>query len=147
MGKVARRKVGRKAGVRRTPAVAVQALAELDSRIELIQALIPLGLEAVEQELQRAVAELAGRRYERGPVDRRYYGWGRERGSVYLADQKVPVVVPRVRDVHEGREVRLPSYERLRPDKSSRLQFQRRMGLTHQALSDVLCAWKSHLGL
>ena len=119
MGKVARRKVGRKAGVGRMPAVAVEAVAELDSRIELIQALIPLGLEAVEQELQRAVTELAGPRYERGPADRRYYRWGRERGSVYLADQKVPVRVPRVRDVHKGREVRLPGYERLQTPRNA----------------------------
>ena len=33
---------------------------ELDARIEAIQPLIPLGLEAVREELQRAVVELAG---------------------------------------------------------------------------------------
>jgi putative transposase len=112
MRKVARRKIGRKAEVRMTSPAAA-ALTELDTRIEMIQALIPVGLEAVEAELQRAVEELAGPRYQRGPTDRRYYRWGREEGSVYLADQKVPVRVPRLRDIHEGREVRLPSYERL----------------------------------
>jgi len=112
MRKIARRKLGRKAEVRVTPAVAT-ALMEMDARVEMIQALIPLGLEAVEQELQRGVVELAGPRYVRGPMDRRYYRWGSEQGSVYLADQKVAVRVPRVRDVHEGREIRLPSYEML----------------------------------
>lgn len=110
MRKVARRKLGRKAEVRVTPASAM-ALMEMNARVEMIQALIPLGLDGVNEELQRTVLELVGPRYGRGPEDRRYYRWGSEQGSVYLADQKVAVRVPRVRDVHEGREVRLPSYE------------------------------------
>jgi hypothetical protein len=97
----------------RGEAAVVQAVSELDARIEMIQALIPLGLEVVQETLQRAVIELAGPRYQRGPADRRYYRWGSERGSVYLADQKVPVQVPRVRDRHADREVRLAAYERL----------------------------------
>jgi hypothetical protein len=32
---------------------------------------------------------------------------------VYLSDQKLPVLVPRVRDRREGKEVRLRSFERL----------------------------------
>ena len=39
----------------------------LDSRVELIQALIPLGLEAVQELLQQEVAALAGLRIK--PVD------------------------------------------------------------------------------
>ena len=77
---------GRKPEVRSLDA-ARRALAELDGRIEMIQALIPLGLKAVEDELQAAVTDLVGPRYRRGPEDRRYYRWGREGGSVYLADQ------------------------------------------------------------
>lgn len=91
----------------------VEAVTDLDARIEMIQALIPLGLEAVHETLQRAVIELAGPRYQRGPADRRYYRWGSEQGSVYLADQKLPVRVPRVRDRHADREVRLAAYEQL----------------------------------
>lgn len=119
MGKVARRRVGRKSEVRGIRAEAARALTELDPTIEMIQALIPLGLKAVEDELQRSVTRLAGPRYQHGPEDRRYYRWGRERGSVYLADQKVPVQVPRVRDMHEGREVRLASYEALQSPRQA----------------------------
>src|SRR5215831_6120697 len=36
-----------------------------DSRVELIQLLIPLGLQAVEEELQAEVARLVGARYSR----------------------------------------------------------------------------------
>lgn len=111
------RKVSRKGGWRKPEvqlsAQAVEAVEDLDARVEAIQALIPLGLKAVGDELKAAVIALAGPRYRRGPEDRRYYRWGSERGSVYLADQKVPVRVPRVRDVHADREVRLAVYEQL----------------------------------
>jgi hypothetical protein len=39
--------------------------------------------------------------------------WGRQRGSVYLADQKLPIQVPRVRNRQAGVEVPLESYHRL----------------------------------
>jgi hypothetical protein len=63
----------------------------LDSRFELIQILIPLGLKAVEEELQKEVEQLVGRGANRSPENRR---WGRNLGSVYLGDQKVKVEVP-----------------------------------------------------
>ena len=122
MRKISGKVAGRKPEVRNLDA-ASRALAELDGRIEMIQALIPLGLKAVEDELQAAVTELVGPRYRRGPEDRRYYRWGREGGSVYLADQKVPVPVPRVRDPHAGREVRLPAYERLQTPRGGDAQL------------------------
>jgi transposase-like protein len=126
MRKVAGKHAGRKPEVR-SPDAASRALAELNGRVEMIQALIPLGLKAVEQELQQAVTELVGPRYQRGPEDRRYYRWGREQGSVYLADQKVPVRVPRVRDQHAEREVRLPVYERLQEPRGGDAQLMGRV--------------------
>ena len=126
MSKVERKPGQRKLEVLRTEA-AGQALADLDTRVEMIQALIPLGLKAVEDELKAAVTALAGPRYQRGPNDRRYYRWGREHGSVYLADQKVPVRVPRVRDVHADQEVRLPVYERLQEPRGGDAQLMGRV--------------------
>lgn len=126
MSKVERKPGQRKLEVLRTDAAA-QALADLDVRVEMIQALIPLGLRAVEDELKAAVTALAGLRYQRGPDDRRYYRWGQEHGSVYLADQKVPVRVPRVRDVHADREVRLPVYERLQEPRGGDAQLMGRV--------------------
>jgi len=125
------RKVARKGGQRkgevRLSAQAVAAVGDLDARVEMIQALIPMGLKAVEEELRRAVEELVGPRYQRGPEDRRYYRWGAERGSVYLADQKVRVRVPRVRDAHADREVRLPVYERLQEPRGRDAQLMGRV--------------------
>jgi putative transposase len=86
----------------------------LDSRVELIQALIPLGLEAVNDLLQQEVTTLAGPRFQRTGGVAGYDRWGRQPGSVYLADQKVAVTVPRVRDVRHDQEVPLTTYQSLR---------------------------------
>ena len=92
---------------------AAQRIEELDARVEAIQLLIPLGLRAVDEELQRAVLELAGPRYQRKESDQPLRRWGSQRGSVYLGDQKLPVDVPRVRDVDNDREVSLLAYQAL----------------------------------
>ena len=93
---------------------AAAALNALDARVELIQALIPLGLEAVRELLEQEVRALAGARYQRGGGVPDYARWGGQDGSVYLADQKVAVKVPRVRDVRREQEVPLASYQGLR---------------------------------
>ena len=88
---------------------------DLDTRV----ALIPLGLRAVEEVLQREVELLAGPRYARGDGAPDRVRWGRQRGSVYLLDQKVPVQVPRVRDRRVGVEVPLESYRRLQQPREA----------------------------
>jgi len=90
----------------------------IDTRVELIQALIPLGLMAVEELLAAEVTALAGERYQR-QEGRERVRWGRQRGSVYLADQKVAVPVPRVREQQGKREVRLASYQRLQQPRAA----------------------------
>ena len=45
--------------------------------------------------------------------------WGRQWGSVYLLDQKVPIRVPRVRDRRLGVEVSLESYRRLQQPREA----------------------------
>jgi len=65
----------------------------------MIQALIPLGLRAVEEALQQEVTALAGARHGGAPSVVR---WGQQAGSIYLADQKLPITVPRVRDQVRG---------------------------------------------
>ncbi|HSG20720.1 MAG TPA: transposase, partial [Burkholderiaceae bacterium] len=84
----------------------------IDARAELIQALIPIGLEAVNELLQQEVVCLGGR-YSRGGGQGGYARWGRQPGSVYLGDHNVVVTVPRVRDLGRGREVPLASYQAL----------------------------------
>ncbi len=66
---------------------------DFDPQIALIQELIPLGLQAVEEVLQREVRALAGPRYARGDGAPHRVRWGRQPGSIYLADQYVPIQV------------------------------------------------------
>ncbi len=89
----------------------VSADASREARIAMIQALIPLGLEAVCQELQREVTELAGVRYGR---EGEAYRWGSNKGSVYVGDQKLRITVPRVRKAGSNEEIPLKGYQRLR---------------------------------
>ncbi|MFC1573155.1 transposase [Candidatus Eisenbacteria bacterium] len=83
----------------------------VNGRLELIRALIPLGLIAVYEELEAEVEQLAGQRYSRKPEGAKYYRHGSNHGSVKLAGQRIPVSVTRVR-CPEG-EVPLSSYRRL----------------------------------
>jgi transposase-like protein len=101
---------------KRINAKAEQAIKEVErdmkseSRWAAIQALIPIGLAAVEDELQREIRERVGPRYSRGGDVKR---WGSNPGSVFLGDQKVKLVVPRARNVATNEELSLASYERL----------------------------------
>lgn len=79
------------------------------SRVELIQALIPLGLMKVQEELEAEVRSLAGARYSRGGFVRH----GKNPGSVVLGGQRVGVDIPRVRDPRLGIEIPLASYQQL----------------------------------
>ena len=99
---------------------------ELDTRIALIQALIPIGLAAVAEELQREVEALCGKKHVRKGKEAPQRRWGGQSGSVYLADQKVPVRVPRVRDVETNQEVPLASYQKLQhPSELDETLFRR----------------------
>jgi putative transposase len=83
---------------------------KFESRMQLIQALIPLGLAAVKSELEGEITNLVGARYSRGGDMKR---WGENPGSVFLGDQKVETQVPRVRNLKTKTEVQLKAYARL----------------------------------
>jgi transposase-like protein len=109
--------IDRKSKVRKAKAVEVMKLKEygaleVDSRVALIQELIPIGLMHIADELKREVEELAGERYKRGGIAG-YDRWGEQEGSVYILDQKIPIKVSRVRDTINNREVSLSTYKKL----------------------------------
>jgi transposase-like protein len=89
---------------------------ELDAKVEFIRALIPLGLRAVEEMLDAEVTQLAGPRYSREGGQPGLARHGSNRSSVRLAGQRVPLPVPRVRNVVEGKEVPLASLQALRAE-------------------------------
>ena len=107
----------------------------LDTKVALIQALIPIGLEYVQEMLQQEVTHLAGPRYVRREASGTgNYRWGKQGGSIYLGDQKVAIKVPRVRKAETGQEVPLESYKKL----------QKPAGLDEKLLLKVLYGLSSH---
>jgi len=57
---------------------------DINTKISVIQDLIPLGLKAVAEELKAEVMRLAGEKHSRAGNNAR---WGHQDGSVYLQDQ------------------------------------------------------------
>lgn len=95
--------------------------------LAMIQALIPLGLRAVAEALQAEVTALAGARYAHGDGRPGVVRWGQQAGSIYLADQKLPVTVPRVRDRRAHHEVPLPTYQQLQAPRAQDVGLFRRV--------------------
>jgi len=97
----------------------VPAVEDVDSKVALIQALIPLGLEAVAEALKAEVTALAGEWYSRRGGRPGAVRWCRQRGSVYLLDQKLPITYQRVRDRARNAEIPLPTYQRLQQPRAA----------------------------
>lgn len=89
---------------------------DLDVKAGLIQSLIPLALVHVADSLQDEVLRLCGERHNRNRP-RGNVRWTSQPGSIYVADQKVSIIRPRVRNRLENREVPLPFYERFQTPK------------------------------
>ncbi len=86
---------------------------DFNTTVAMIQALIPIGLAAVEDLLQSEVTRVVGPRYGRQRSSKDLVRWGSQGGSVYLSDQKVKVQVPRIRNTKANTEVELPTYRKL----------------------------------
>ena len=107
---------------------------DLDTKLSLIQELIPLGLEAVRDILQEEVNRLVGIKYDRNRESKDLVRWGSQGGSVYLGDQKVKIKVPRVRNKEMNREEILSTYQKLQEPYNS----------DHQLLKKVLHGISCH---
>jgi transposase-like protein len=106
-------KQGKIRPIRRRALDRIPAVDDRASLVALIQAVIPLGLQAVGDVLNKEVTALAGERYSRTGGQPGYVRWCRQRGSVYLLDQKLPITYTRVRDRLRNGEVPLPTYQAL----------------------------------
>ena len=101
--------------------------------LAMIRALIPLGLKAVEEALLVEVNPLAGPRYARDDARPGVVRWGAQPGSIFLADQKLPITVPRVRDRDAQCEVPLATYAALQTPRAHDV------GLFRKVLGGVSC--------
>lgn len=86
----------------------------VEGKIEMIRALIPLGLMHIREVLDQEVEVLAGKRYGREDERPERVRHGSNPGSVRLAGQRHPIRIPRVRDRARNQEVRLQSLEQIR---------------------------------
>jgi len=122
---------------------------DLGARVAVIQALIPLGLEAVRDVLQQEVEALAGARYARKGGRPGHVRWSKERGSVYLGDQKLPVVYQRVRDQLRDVEVPLETYRRFQEPRALDEGLMRRvlLGLSCRRYAECAEAVPEAFGL
>lgn len=87
---------------------------EVDTKLELIRQLIPLGLMHVSELLKKEVSSLAGERYKRSCEPKEKVRYGSNPGSVRLAGQRVPIRVPRIRNRKENHEVPLQTLNQLK---------------------------------
>jgi putative transposase len=106
-------RISRKGKVKPIPLSHLSAPEDLDGKLALIQALIPLGLLAVAEALNQEVDRLAGERYSRKGGLPDIVRWSQQRGSIYLGDQKVAVTYRRLRDRAKNREIPLRTYHGL----------------------------------
>lgn len=126
-----------------------EAASDLQTKVTIIQDLIPLGLAAVADILAQEVEEMAGSRYNRETGMLGHCRWGSQRGSVYLANQKLPISRPRVRDRIGRREVPLAGYEFLqRPRRADEGVLKRVLrGLSCRQYEDCAEAVPEAFGL
>lgn len=87
---------------------------DVDTKVECIRALIPLGLMHVHRLLEEEVCTLAGARYT--PKSGQFPGrrHGSNPGSVRLAGQRVPLRIPRVRQATGEEEIPLTALATVR---------------------------------
>jgi len=100
---------------------------EREARIGIIRQLIPLGLMAVAEELQREVDEMVGgsnmpQSLEGEGIAEKVYRYGTNPGSVVLGNQRVPIRVPRLRTA--AGEVILETYKMLHTNEPSESLYQ-----------------------
>lgn len=84
---------------------------DLNTKVALIQQLIPLGLMHVQETLAAEIEALAGVRHARKTNNEAGCRYGSNSGSVRIGGQRLPIRVPRVRG--DDGEIPLRSYQRL----------------------------------
>ena len=131
---------GKVKDVRPETVVAHPELELVDAKVALIQALIPVALDAVGELLTTKVTRLVGRKHSRTEGTPGYVRWGRQPGSIYLADQKVPLTYPRVRDRMRNHEVSLAPYQQLQTPRAADAGLFRKVLLGLSCRDYAACA-------
>ena len=87
----------------------------IDVKLHLLQHHAQMARLLAGEILEEEVESLAGEKYSRDkPHDGRYSRWGTNSGSIRIDGERVPIDVPRVRDVEAGEERPLQSYQAMK---------------------------------
>lgn len=82
-----------------------------DAKLALLQHHAEMARLLAEDILEGEVEDLTGERYERKSSGNSLRRWGTNPGSIRIGGERVPIEVPRVRDVEAGEERPLRSYQ------------------------------------
>lgn len=87
----------------------------LEMKLHLIQHHAKVAYLMADELLSDEVLMLTGGKYDRDkPFERRYRRWGSNPGSIRIDNERVPIRIPRVRDVESDCEQPLETYQRLK---------------------------------
>ncbi len=87
----------------------------LDMKLHMVQHHAQMAFLLAGEILNDELVYLTGRRHEHDkPLGGRYRRWGTNPGSVRIDNERVPIRVPRVRDIEDERERPLESYQHLK---------------------------------
>ena len=112
----------------------------LNTKIEMIQALIPIALMAVSEQLEEEVVSLAGEKYSRHSGLPGHYRWGSQPTSIYLSDQKIRIDATRVRNSLKKEEVPLETCQALKSPRETDERLLRRILLGLSCRNYESCA-------
>ena len=112
----------------------------LEMRLHLVQHHAQMAYMLAEELLEDEVVSLTGDRYDRNkPLDGRYRRWGSNPGSIRIDEERIPIQIPRVRDVEASQERPLESYQSLKNgiDIDERLEKSILLGLSTRDYAGV----------
>jgi transposase-like protein len=96
---------------------------KVDSEHMILSLLIPSAVKEFMRKLDEEVSDLCGSRFQRN--DSNYQRWGNQDGSIVLANQKIRIQKPRVRDKSTRKEILLKKYQTFQnPEVFDRAVFQ-----------------------
>ncbi|QXD16667.1 transposase [Rhodocaloribacter litoris] len=122
----------------------------LDVKLHLLQHYAELARLLAREILDEEVVGLCGARYSRDkPLEGRYRRWGSNPGSIRIGSERVPIEVPRVREVEADRERSLESYQQMKQplEMDQRLEEAILLGLSQRDYGRVASAFLDGFGL
>lgn len=122
----------------------------LDVKLHLLMHYAELARLLASEILDEEVIGLCGERYSRDkPLDARYRRWGSNPGSIRIGAERVPIDVPRVRDIEAERERPLESYQQMKQpvEVDQRMEEALLLGLSQRDYGRVASAFLDGFGL